>query len=438
MLRHDQWRTVVLLLAVTGFEQAQGAGFALFEHSVKNLGRAYAGSGTNASEEPASLFWNPAGMSRVQGTQAQAGVVYFTVSSEFNDAGSSRTLLGATGPVTVPSTGREDDGGTEAAVPNLYIKTDVNDRLSFGMGVYSPYGLKTDYASDWIGRYHALKSELTNININPALSYRFSDQLSAGLGVSASYADSELSKAVFVVDPATAAQLPDGHTKVSGDDWAYGFNLGLLYELDAMTRFGISYRSRVEHRLEGGMTLSGMGAMSGTYASHTDLTLPETLLFSAYRRLNENWTVLSDLVWTRWSRFHEIRIEFDNGMPDDVTVEDWEDSWRMTLGTEYRHDARWTFRAGIALDQSPISNARLRTPRLPGNDRRWLSLGASFHPSDKVAIDFAYTHLFITDAAVDNTIDLAPSVAPGVFVDHLVGRYGLSADAVGLEVSVGF
>lgn len=429
---------MVLVLAVIWTEHAQGAGFALFEHSVKNLGRAYAGSGTNAGDEPASMFWNPAGMSRVQGTQTQAGIVYITVSSEFNDGGSSRTLNTPSGPITVPSSGRENGGGTDAAVPNVYLKTDLNERLSFGLGLYSPYGLKTDYASDWIGRYHALKSEVTNININPALSYRFSSRLSAGIGLSASYLDAELTNAVFLLDRASGTQLPDGHSKSDADDWAYGFNLGLLYEIDANSRLGFGYRSQVEHRLEGDVTLTGVSALPITLGTHADLTLPETLLLSAFRRLNDRWAIMSDLVWTRWSRFHEIRTEFDSGIPDDVVVYDWEDSWRLTLGTEYRHNARWTFRAGTAFDQSPISNARMRTPRLPGNDRRWISLGASYHPSAKVAIDFAYTHLFITDAAVDNTVDLLPSVAPGAFSDRLVGSYESSADVLGLEVSVAF
>ena len=429
----------VALMPILGWGlQAQGAGFALFEHSAKNMGRAYAGSASNAGRDPATLFWNPAGMALLSGLQVQAGAIGFTVTSEFSDHGSTRTLLTPAGPVTVPSAGREDDGGTDAAVPHFYLTSQLNARLSLGVGVFSPFGLKTEYAADWIGRYHALKSELTNININPSLAYRLSNQLSVGAGVSASHLDSELTRAVFLPDPASGAQLPDAHVKLKGDDWSYGFNLGLLYELDADTRLGLGYRSRIDHTLEGHSTLSRAGPYSGSTGIRNNLALPENLMLSGHMRLNDHWALMADIIWTRWSRFDEIRIRFDDGTPDDVTVQDWEDSWRYTLGAEYRHTADWTLRAGIALDRSPIPNAQRRTARIPGADRRWITLGASYRATDNISIDFAYAHLFIAAGAVDNTIDLAPAIAPGAFTDRLAGTFDSSVDSVGIEVKVAF
>lgn len=417
---------------------AQGAGFALFEHSAENMGRAYAGGASNAGRDPATLFWNPAGMALLPGFQAQAGAIAFTFTAEFHDRGSTRSSPMPAGFPAPPSSGREDDGGTAAVVPHFYLTSRVTGRFSLGIGVFSPFGLKTDYARDWIGRYHALKSELTNININPSLSYRLSDRLSVGAGVSASYLDSELTRAVFLADPASGTQLPDAHVKLEGDDWSHGFNLGLLYELDADTRLGLAYRSRIDHTLEGRSTLSGAGPNSGSAGIRTDLTLPESLMLSGQMRLNGRWALMADIIWTRWSRFDELRIRFDDGTPDDVSVQNWGDSWRYTLGTEYRCSTDWTLRAGIALDRSPIPDAQRRTPRIPDADRRWITLGASWRTTDSVSIDFAYAHLFISDGAVDNTIDLAPTIAPGAFTDRLVGIFDSSTDAVGVEVTVSF
>ena len=330
---------VALVSILVWAVQAQGAGFTLFEHSAKNMGRAYAGGASNAGRDPATLFWNPAGMTLVPGIQAQAGATAFTFTSEFSNSGSTQTLLTPAGSMTVPSSGREDDGGTDAVVPHFYLTSQLTERLNVGIGLFAPFGLKTEYASDWVGRYHALKSELTNININPSLAYRLSDRLSVGAGVSASYLDSELTRAVFLADPASGAQLPDAHVKLKGDDWSYGFNLGLLYELDADTRLGLAYRSRIDHTLEGHSTLSGAGPYSGSAGIRTNLTLPENLMLSGHMRLNDRWALMADIIWTRWSRFDELRIRFDDGTPDDVTVQDWEDSWRYTLGAEYRYSA---------------------------------------------------------------------------------------------------
>jgi len=427
------------LIALAGsIQPARGAGFALFEHSAGNMGQAYAGGGANSGREASTLFWNPAGMTLVPGTRAQAGAVGITVSSKFNDAGSSQTFAAPAGLLTLPSGGAEDDGGADAVIPHFFLTSELNDRLSLGIGLFSPYGLKTEYSHDWIGRYHALKSELTNINVNPALAYRVTERLTLGAGVSASYLDSELTRAIFLADPASGTQLPDAHVSLKGDDWNFGYNLGLLYDLGADNRIGLAYRSRVQHELDGESTLTGAGPFSGSTASRADVTLPEHLILSGHLRLDQRWALMADVIWTRWSRFQEVRIRFDDGTPDDVTAHNWEDSWRYTLGAEYRHSPQWTLRAGVALDRSPIPDAHHRTPRIPGADRRWIALGASYQATPDVTVDFSYTHLFVGDGAVDNTIDLAPGIAPGAYTDRLVGSFENSADAVGIGVQVAF
>lgn len=133
-----------------------------------------------------------------------------------------------------------------------------------------PFGLSTEYDEGWVGRYHAIKSAVPTINLNPALAFKLNDQLSLGAGMSAQYISAELTSAIDsgsvcygLVGPGTCnpagltpgSQAVDSYAKIKGDDWGYGINLGLLYKPANAMRIGVAYRSSVKQRLEGDATL---------------------------------------------------------------------------------------------------------------------------------------------------------------------------------------
>ncbi|MCG6863184.1 MAG: outer membrane protein transport protein [Chromatiaceae bacterium] len=418
--------------AVAG--QAQGAAFSLHENSVRAMGTAYAGSGANAGTDAATIFWNPAGMSLVDGRQVQVGGIYVTSSLDFKNKGSSQSFLTARGILTAPSTGASDNGGTDAIIPNLYGVMDLNDKLKLGLGIYAPFGLSTQYDSGWVGRYHALESSIETISINPALSYEATERLTIGAGVSANYIDAKLTQAVFVLDPFSGRQLSDGHAKISADDWGYAFNAGMIYAFDDGSRVGLAYRSDITHTLDGARTLTGVGPLSGRVGARADLALPESVIASGYTRLSDKWSIMGDLIWTRWSRFEELRIQFDDSSTDSVTRYDWNDSWRFSVGAEYRSSRQWSIRAGLAFDQTPIPNAQRRDPRLPGSDRRWVTIGATYRANDLLRVDFAYAYIKLDDARIDNTIDLTSGAIPGAFTDTLIGSYDSDSHLIGVEI----
>ena len=55
--------------------------------------------------------------------------------------------------------------------------------LFFGLGVNAPFGLVTEYDGSWLGRYQAVKSEVKTINVNPAFSFKPTDNVAIGFGV---------------------------------------------------------------------------------------------------------------------------------------------------------------------------------------------------------------------------------------------------------------
>jgi long-chain fatty acid transport protein len=422
-------------LGLTGATTANAAGFALIEQSVPGMSTAYAGAAAIA-DSVGTLYFNPAGMTRLPGTRAGAAVHLVEPNTEFNNEG-TRNAVGN----LIPG-GDGGDASDLAALPHLYLTHQLNDKTWLGLAVNVPFGLTTEYKSDWVGRYHAIKSEVTTVNINPSVAYRVNEQLSVALGVSAMYLDGEFTNAVdfgLIVDPALAGQF-DGKSKIMGDDWAWGGNVGLLYEPSKDTRIGIHYRSEVKQELEGDAKFrlpAALAPLLGAFSDtdvKADVDLPATVSVSGFHQLNREWAVVGDYTWTGWSSIPELRFDFANSLPDNVTTFDWKDTSRVAIGTIYTpENSDWTYRLGAAYDESPIKDAASRSARLPDADRIWLSAGAGFNPSQNLRIDFAYAHLFKNDAKISKT-----ATGEDQLRGALNGSYEGSIDILSVEAQYTF
>jgi long-chain fatty acid transport protein len=444
--------TVAVTLAGTSwFSNAQAAGFQLFEQSVSGLGTSFAS--TAAAEDASTVWWNPAGMSYLSGGNFTLGGHIIKPTAKFKNQ-DSRTLLPL--PNGLPmSGGNGGDAGGIALLPNLYYTHSLTDRFSLGIGVNAPFGLTTEYDDDWVGRYHALKSALTVININPAVSWKINDSFSVGGGINLQYAKAELGSAVDFstvclarVPAATCASqglatpgnvARDGKATVEGDNWGYGFNLGLMWQIVPSTRIGLAYRSSVSQDLEGDIKYKNVPALFTAIPqlnaafSNTDakagVDLPESVSLGLHSQIDESWAVMADLTWTKWSRFEELRVKFDSGAPDSVTTEKWDNSYRVAVGGSYKPTSAWTLRAGVAYDKSPVPD-EFRTPRIPDQDRTWLSFGANWKVSQNGSLDFGYAHIFVKDASLNLSAADAENNARGT----LRGEYSNpSVDIVSVQ-----
>ncbi len=415
--------TLAPLSLLTGTVSA--AGFALIEQSTSNMGSAYAG-GSASAEDASTIYFNPAGMTELDSDELIFGLHIIQPSIEFSDGNSS-------GPGGVPlgnDTG--GDAGTTGLIPNLYYTREVTPDMKFGIGINVPFGLSTEYDKDWIGRYHAIESHMQSVNINPSLSYKASDRLSLGAGISLQYLSVELTNAIdqpalcaglaTTVNPAFSAcagtpTSNDGHAKVTGTSWGWGANLGLLYKFSDTTRIGAAWRSNIKHELEGDArfdnidpVLRGAGFFVNTDGS-SEVDLPATLSVSGYHEFDSRWALMGDITWTQWSNFEELRIKYDSGKQGDtVQPEEWDDSMRYALGVHFRHSDQILLRAGVAYDETPIPSAKRRTPRIPGNDRTWLSLGLNYQVSPQLSFDLGYAHLFVDDTPISDTNKLGATI----------------------------
>ncbi len=440
------------MLATT--KQAYAAGFAIREQSSVAQGNAFAGA-TAGAEDISYMFFNPAALARFDDYQAHASLSYIIPKAEFKD-GDASTVEG----VDINGTDNSDDIAEDALVPALYLSAPVVSGVQFGLGITAPFGLVTDNEDGWIGRYHALKSDLTTIDINPTLAIQASPQFSFGLGLRVQYADLELTNAIdfgtigSVVGQQTgnadlvAISQPtqqDGEAKVELDDWGVGYNLGFLYEPTEHTRFGVAYRSEIDHDASGdaefdlgtsgvGTAISqGSGQFVDTGAS-LSVSTPATLSFGAHHDLSDSVAIMGEVAWTDWSSFDELRVQFDNpAQEDSVTEEEWNDSFFVAAGASYRLLPNLTLRGGIAYDESPIPD-EFRTPRVAGNDRYWVSLGGDYQPWSGLSLSASYTHIFVDDG----DLDLQATDEGNTFRGNLSGTYENEIDIITLSGTIHF
>ena len=426
------------------------SGFALIEVNARGQGNAYAGAAAH-TPDASTIFFNPAGMMMLQEDQISVAAHLIAPKSSFSNNGSrSADVLGP-----VPLIGDEDDGGFNAFVPNFYWVTELENEMKFGLGVNTPFGLAVKYDDDWVGRYHGVVSDLSTININPSLAYRVNDKVSVGGGVNVMLATVELSSAVdfgavclgslnqaTCEDLGSLPQQDDGLVEFDADNFdqlGLGFNLGVLFELSNETNLGVAFRSEVEIEAEGEANFTvpanssfvfGTGAFVDSDIS-ADVSLPASLSFSGSHR-RDKITYLADITWTGWSSFDELRIEYDNpAQPDSVTTEDWDDTFRYSLGLDYQYSDKLILRTGLAYDETPVPSPERRTPRLPGADRTWLSFGASYQYSKQLSFDAGYSHLFIDDPEINNEFESSiPTLAA-----TLEGDYEASVDIISVQLN---
>ncbi|WP_404378790.1 OmpP1/FadL family transporter [Caenispirillum salinarum] len=425
--------------------EAQASGFQLKEQSAEGLGNAFAGS-TAKAQDLSTIFFNPAGMTALSGHQGQATTSYIIPRAEFeaDSATFAGTGTGLDG-TALPGARSQDDAIDDAMIPAAYAMYDVSDDWKIGLAVNVPFGLVTDYSDNWVGRYHALKSDLRTIAIQPSVAHKVNDWLSVGGGLVVQHAEAELTKAVdfgtigagFGI-PGLTPGLNDGKTKVTGEDFSVGYTLGIMLQPLETTRVGLSYRSGITHELDGDVEFTGVpGPLANLFPNsggRAELNLPATASLGLYHEVNDQLALMGEVAWTEWSVFKELSV-FRQGAatPLSRTVENWDDTWFFSAGATYEPTDKLKLQLGVAHDQSPVPDAT-RTPRVPDADRTWVALGAGYEFMPGWEANLAYTHIWVDEARID--LDNEGTNPPH---EHRVsGKYESAIDIISAQVRVKF
>lgn len=382
-------KLILLSTILVSSSAALAAGYQLQEYSVTGLGRSMAGVGVVGDDYSAVAF-NPAGMNFNEKSGMQAGLIGVDLRSRVKG---SQTVQGPYPPSNKTTQGK-DFTHIFRLLPHAFGQYKLNDKAALGLGLYTPFGLATDYRNNWYASAQGQYSGITVVNLTPALSYKVTDSVALGVGVNLQYAVAHL----------TGASFDGGWTNMkNADDTNVGYTIGATFQPWKSTRLGISYRSKVHHKLHGknkGTAGPATPFLQGTHSVQADITTPETVIFSAAQDIGSQWTLSGTARFTRWSRFHDLDIYQDNyplAGPMSSTHEHWRNTWFFAAGADYKYCKNLTFRFGTAYDQTAIKSPKYRTVRIPDQRRIWTSVGASYIKNNW-QVDLGYAHLFVRKA----------------------------------------
>ncbi|MFL6593419.1 MAG: OmpP1/FadL family transporter [Luteimonas sp.] len=440
----------LLALGIAGalaFGQAQASGFQLRENSVKNLGRA--NTGTAVARDDASVVSNnPAAMVNLDKTTFQLDATDIDLTADFD--GSGTTALG-----TPLSGGDGGDPGSPTVVPALAVVAPFGD-FRLGASVTAPFGLKTQYDADWVGRYNAIKSDVKTVDLTVSAAWAVTEQFSLGLGVIHQRTDVTLSNGIDFGTALCAGsgnplncfnpafpfhpQGADGSVEVKGDDNSWGWVAGVQWRPTTNFSIGYSHHSKIDHTLTGTADFTMPGSVAATLAALGDprfndgaiyapLTTPSIDTLSAQWDVNGTFRLFADVQRTGWNSLEQVAIYRNGGTPLGAPEAfDWKNTTYFGVGGEWDVSDAFTLRAGIAHDESP-TNDTTRTPRLPDDTRMLYSIGATWHATDAFSIDAAFQRITIDDPTVNVTSSSG---------SHLVGGFDGYANLFGLAAQYRF
>ncbi len=379
-----------LMVAVAAGEQARASGFELREQTSEGVATSFAGQ-TAKAYNLSTIYYNPAGMMLLQGNQAAASVTEIVpeISFKGHDTGA--------GFVPEVQGGNGGNLAQSAPVPAAFAMWDFQPNLKFGIAITSPFGEKTDYNDGWVGRYHALRTELTNINVTPSAAYRFNEHFSVGVGVQAAFFNAVLSNAINL--PGLGLGIVDAKQTLAGNGLGVGGDIGFMYEFDPATRVGLNYRSRIHYDLTGGTSIQAPGyliAASPTFqnsGAQVGLTTPDFINLGFYRNITPEIAVMADVQYTTWSVLQNLVVNYDNGRAATTIAENWRDTWFGSVGASYLWNPQTKFLIGVGYDETPVTD-QARTARLPDANRLLVSCGVSYELNQYIKANLAYQHIF--------------------------------------------
>lgn len=496
------------LLTVCGFVgEANASSFALREESAEGLGNAFAGSAAKAYNAN-TAYYNPAGMTRLDSNEIAGTITWIDPQVTFS--GYNTSPLGG----NIAGGNGGDNVIKPAAIGSIFAVWNAAPDWRVGMSVAVPYGQRAEYKEDWVGRYQTLATDITDIEIAPTIAYRINDHLSIGGGPRFDYLKARLTSATNLRaiglgaaqqigaaaqqaaagaqqaaagaaaaaaagQTATAAQLSaqatqlgaeanalgnaatgisstagawgDGEAIIDGDDFGYGYTLGLLYEVDNNTRVGLNYRSRVYHTVSGNYSTqtpanfgsvvgivnsispqqaAALGLLGGSAGAKAGVALPDSVNLGFYHDIDQQWAVMATVEWTDWSVLRQLNVTTDMGQGLVTVPENSRNTWFVSVGANYKATDKLMLHGGLAFDESPVRDST-RTPNLPDSNRYWTAVGASYSLTPAATVHFGYAHLFADKAPITYT-----STAPAA--GTLVGSYDNSANLFSASFAVKF
>ncbi|NAW57249.1 MULTISPECIES: outer membrane protein transport protein [unclassified Vibrio] len=385
-MKHYSTLSLCILMAT----QAHSAGFQVAEHSASGLGRAFSGEAAVA-DNAAVLARNPSAMTLFDRAQFSGALTVIDPEVDVWDRTNGESAK---------------DVAPVQFVPAAYYISPVNEKWAWGIGMFTTYGVATDYPDNIQAGDLAGDTSLISVNLNPSVAYRINDNFSIGAGVNLVYAQAELTRHKGALAPFFGGSASDKLIGLEGDTFGWGWNVGAMYEINQNNRFGFGYRSKVDLDFDDGEFKSydsGIASKS-TVDGRLEISLPAIWEISAFHQITEAFAVHYSYQHTDWSTFTELKAtssDCNNGTAGECFLkkEDYDDNGRWSLGGTYQFNQNWIGRIGFAYDEQ----AGEATLSIPDSDRYWYSAGLTYIYSQNLSVDAGFALVRSKDGSFKET-----------------------------------
>jgi long-chain fatty acid transport protein len=459
-----------LMLALLALPAAAGAqAFGLNEIGSCALARGFAAT-ASPCDDASSIYWNPGAMPRARGWTVSGGAAIIKIDGSF----------------VQDTTGREWEGDVPTAVvPHFFVNYRGAGKLAYGLGVYVPYGLTSQWTDDFPGRFAAKKASLQTIYVQPNISYQITPNWSIGGGPVFGHSTVELVQAVDLSQQRTSATGPTfgqlgiplrtefARATLKGSSTAFGVDVGLHGRLTPVWEMGVRFLSQLSFNYDdadatfeqrptglilaagnpitpGGISLPVDQVVAGSFAAGGPLTTQkvstqirhpaQVQVGFAYSGFT-NTTLSAEYSYVGWKSFNQLPVDFTNATPastatDKVIQEDYNNTSGIRLGADYRLLSGIALRAGFTATAAAAPDETV-TPLLPEQDRALGMFGIGYPFGGRYALDATYAHIF-TPGRRGRIDERTPGSTPQQAIALNNGSYSLSANILSLTLKASF
>lgn len=406
-------------------QHAYSSGFAIYTQGASALGQA--DSVIAHTDSPSAVFFNPALINKLEGTHIESGTTLIFPSREFDS----------------DITGGNDETEDSMFYPStVYITHKFNEKVSAGLGIFSPFGLATTWDDGWEGRYIGTKSEMKTFNINPVVSYQILPNVSIATGVDVLFLDTTLEKKINL----SGFGLPDANQEFDGYGNGVGYNFGIVYDITKDISLGASYRSEIKVDIEGdsdfdlpSVTPSPLRALFPDTDGTTDITLPQQAHVGVCYKGFDHLTLEATLRWEGWSSFDELKVDFDRpiaGSNESITEKDWQNTYSTNFGAKYQLNDWIALLGGYLYGGNPVPDKTF-DPIVPDANTHLFTFGTSLKIKN-FKIDLAYAYQLLEGRSKGNSVDDNSSDGLLNAATSANGKYETDLHMVGISVGYNF
>jgi long-chain fatty acid transport protein len=406
-------RRIILSLALIVFPQwVEASGFSIYEYGAEEQAQGNAVAAQVNS--PSAIFYNPAGMADLEGTQIKVGTSILFPRITFHS----------------DTTGLDTKVDAGLVTPTYFFITKEVNNFGIGFGFFSANGNQVDYPKDWEGRFFLTSAKLLQLNFAPTIAYKVSENLLIGVNTVLTYAEIGQGNQI---DLSPLGVPGEGSLGLKGDGFGAGATVGLKARLGSSILLGVVYKSPMTIRFDGNANFQTPAAVTPLFPDggfHTTLKFPQMVIVGLANQSVHKLTIEADVQWTNWHTFSSQALAFDNKTiaVQDVSIPfNWRDTWTVRVGGHYDINDTVTIRLGYVFDPSAVPDSTI-SPLFPELNKHIVTAGLGICKGRWTA-DLYYGRIIAESRHVDNSL-------PGFPTQR--GEYEASADAVGISIGYRF